>query len=272
MIKDILVVMDNASERAGPFALSLARQVDAFVTGASVTAAEPFEPLYYSEARYDLIEAAQNDAIELARAVVEAFEERAKAAGLNADIRTISGGHETERKLLALCRTYDLIVLEQTDPDAKKPADTYLEPILLRSGRPALIVPYFYGKAPSFETITIAWDGSATCARALADAIPLLQRASSVSVVSVLRDQPNDRDEIGARLVQHLARHGVDADFRSLPSTIPVAETLLSHIADAGSDLLVMGAYGHSKFREAILGGASRGILGSMTVPVFMSH
>jgi nucleotide-binding universal stress UspA family protein len=272
MIKDILVVMDSASERAGPFALSLAREVNACLAAVSVTAAEPFEPLYYSEARFDLVEAAQGEAIELASVAAETFAERAKASDLNVNTTTISGGHEVERKLLALCQTYDLVIFEQFDSDIKKPVERYLEPILLRSGRPTIVVPYFYVRPAAFETITVAWDGSAPCARALADAIPLLQRASNVSVVRVVRDEFDDRDEIGPRLVQHLARHGVDAQFRELSSTIPVAETLLSHVADAGSDLLVMGAYGHSRLREAILGGASRGILKSMTVPIFMSH
>jgi nucleotide-binding universal stress UspA family protein len=144
--------------------------------------------------------------------------------------------------------------------------------LLLRSGRPALIVPYFYSKEPNFETITVAWDGSVPAARALADSIPLLRRASRVSIVKVLVDEPYDTDEAASRLVQHLVRHGVDAQFRGLPSSVAVAETLLSDLADSGSDLLVMGAYGHSRLREVVLGGATRTILNSMTVPVFMSH
>src|SRR3954471_22479010 len=117
MIKDILVVMDSASERAGPFAVSLARQVNACLAAVSVTASEPFDPMYYSGARYDVVEAVQGEAIELASAAAEVLAERAKASGVKVDATPISGGHEVERKLLSLCQTYDLVVLEQFDPD-----------------------------------------------------------------------------------------------------------------------------------------------------------
>jgi nucleotide-binding universal stress UspA family protein len=272
MIKDVIVVIDSIGERAGPFALALTKQLDGFITAAAITSHEVFEPLYYPEGGYNLIEGAQEDAIALADAATRRLASRAQISGLKMDATTIAGGAEAEPKLLALCQTYDLIVVEQSEPGVSKPADRYVEAVLLRSGRPVLVVPYFESRTPTFGSITVAWDGSTPSARALADAIPLLQRATQVSVVTVLRDRPRVEDEAGPRLVQHLARHGVDAQFRALPSSIPVAETLLSHISDAGSDLLVMGAYGHSRLRETILGGASRGILGSMTVPVFMSH
>ncbi len=272
MIKDVMVVIDSVGERAGPFGLGLTKQLDGFIAAAAVTSHEAFEPLYYTEGGYNLIEGAQEEAVELARAAAQRLASRAQIAGLKVDATTIGGGPEAEPKLLALSQTYDVIVVEQSEPGVSKPADRYVEALLLRSGRPVLVVPYFQQTNPRFDLITVAWDGSPPSARALADAIPLLQRATHVSVVTVVRDRPRAEDEAGMRLVQHLARHGVDAQFRVLPSTIPVAETLLSHISDAGTDLLVMGAYGHSRLRETILGGASRGILGSMTVPVFMSH
>ena len=103
--------------------------------------------------------------------------------------------------------------------------------------------------------------------------MPFLTRAKAVEVVVVAGD-PGKRDEIpGADIAHHLARHGLKVNLqRIVVRDLDVANTILSHAADAGTDLIVMGGYGHSRLREFVLGGATRGILGSMTVPTLMSH
>ncbi|MGH6943153.1 MAG: universal stress protein, partial [Geminicoccaceae bacterium] len=121
----------------------------------------------------------------------------------------------------------------------------------------------------------VAWDASRAAARAVSDALPLLERAKSVTVVSV-NPRPNlfGHGEVpGADIALHLARHGLKVEVHRLEARdIDTANAILSYVADAGCDLLVMGGYGHSRLRELVLGGVTRTMLGEMTVPVLMAH
>jgi nucleotide-binding universal stress UspA family protein len=119
----------------------------------------------------------------------------------------------------------------------------------------------------------ICWDGSRPAARAVADALPFLKKAKQVEIV-IVSEKPNKKDEIpGADLGQHLARHDLKVELEHITSPdIDVASTILSYVADSGADMIVMGGYGHSRVREFVLGGVTRGMLESMTVPVLMSH
>jgi nucleotide-binding universal stress UspA family protein len=121
--------------------------------------------------------------------------------------------------------------------------------------------------------VMVCWDGSRSAARAVGDALPFLLRAEKVEVVLVA-SEPGKSDEIpGADIAHHLARHGLKVELKRIVAVdVDVTNTLLSHAADVGSDLLVMGGYGHSRLREFVLGGVTRGILASMTLPTLMSH
>ena len=136
-----------------------------------------------------------------------------------------------------------------------------------------LIVPYIQRAGLKLDRAMVCWDGSRNAARAIADALPLLARAKAVEVV-IVTGEPGKSDEIaGADIGQHLARHGLKVEVERLVARdIDITSTLLSRAADLGADLMVMGGYGHSRLREFVLGGATRGILASMTVPVLMSH
>ena len=116
----------------------------------------------------------------------------------------------------------------------------------------------------------IAWDGSIPAARAVGDALPFLKRARDVVIVQVDAKTPERCD--GTMLKQHLSRHAIDARIKGAASAGDVANTLLSYAADMAADLLVMGAYGHSRLREEIFGGTTRTVMESMTFPVLMSH
>ena len=131
-------------------------------------------------------------------------------------------------------------------------------------------MPYIEKGPLRLETVLIAWDGSAPASRAIRDALPFLLRAKRIEVVTV-GDLGPTLENSSHRLSLHLQRHGLRPEFR-LVSGSDVASALLSDAFDASADLLVMGAYGHSRFRELVLGGATHGILESMTLPVFMSH
>src|SRR5690606_4452572 len=146
---------------------------------------------------------------------------------------------------------------------------------VMRCGRPVLLVPY----AGRFEAVgrrvLVAWDAGREAARAVRDALPLLKRAEHVEVVSFNPDRPGARHGPipGADLAAYLARHDVKVHVsQQHGDDIEVGEQILSRAADLHSDLIVMGAYGHSRLRELALGGATRTLLASMTVPVLMSH
>lgn len=170
----------------------------------------------------------------------------------------------------------DLLVLGQRDPAdedaAAVPAD-FVESVLLASGRPGLVVPHIGASAPIGRTVAIAWKETPEAARAVTAALPLLQRAHRVHVMSWGEEK---RPEVGGSALDldgYLGAHGVSFTWdRSGADPQQVGELLLSRAFDYGADLLVMGCYGHSRAREWIMGGATRTILESMTLPVLMMH
>ena len=173
-------------------------------------------------------------------------------------------------------RACDLIIASQRDRDW--PFATLMdepERIAIESGRPVLVVPHA-GRFPVFgKRVTVAWNGRREAARAVFDALPLLVAAENVRVlwVNPRQGRHGEGDVPAADLAATLARHGVRCEVATAQSPDSgVGDTLLSGLVDDGSDLLVMGAYGHARFRELIFGGATRDILEHMTVPVLMSH
>ena len=170
----------------------------------------------------------------------------------------------------------DLTVLTQADPTAPghRLAQTFVEQVVLSSARPTLILPY----AGTFKTIgstaMVAWDDSREAARALSDALPFLRQAKQVQIVS-WSESPDGEENLRQRLdalSKWLMWQGVSASLRVEMTDVDIADAMLSHAADSNADLLVMGAYGHARWSERVLGGATCGLLAAMTVPVLMSH
>jgi nucleotide-binding universal stress UspA family protein len=174
--------------------------------------------------------------------------------------------------LRQFARCFDLVVLEQPEPGQSAYAGGMIGSLLSGAGRPVLVAPYIQKDPASFERIIVAWDASASAARALGDALPILKRADAVEIVTVA-NKNIDRDlPGGADVARHLAKHGIDATFAEIPGEIDAGNMLLSYIADAGAKLMVAGGYGHSRLSETVLGGVTRTLLESMTIPLFMSH
>jgi nucleotide-binding universal stress UspA family protein len=172
-------------------------------------------------------------------------------------------------------RYFDLVVVGQgidvDDPTGD--LSVLPEELALSIGRPVLVVPRYGTFAALGDQVLIGWNASREAARAVNDALPLLRRAQKVTVLSVDPADHPDRRIPGADIALHLARHGVNAVAAQTRSAdISVGDVLLSHAADVGADLIVCGAYGHSRLREMVLGGATRHLLKHMTVPVLMSH
>jgi nucleotide-binding universal stress UspA family protein len=169
----------------------------------------------------------------------------------------------------ALCA--DLLVLGQRDrADHQTGVLPDFAPwVLTGSGKPAVLVPFIGARASAFSNVMVAWKATREAAHALSAAIPLLRSAHSINVVLDGDTTPTDRELLRA----FLRRHGLQALEHTLASSPSTAgEAILSMAADLGADLIVMGCYGHSRTREFVLGGASRTVLESMTVPVLMAH
>ncbi len=171
-------------------------------------------------------------------------------------------------------RYADLVIVGQTDPsDTSNVTKDFTEQLVLAASRPILIIPYAGSFLNIGSRILIAWNGSHEATRAITDALPLLTRADHVNLIA-LSSKHDTRDRVPADdITLYLARHGVHVEASKDHITdIDTGNAILSCAADLGSDLLVMGGYGHSRLRERVLGGATRTILESMTIPTFMSH
>lgn len=173
-------------------------------------------------------------------------------------------------------RYADLVVLGQVDTQEVLPglmAD-FPEYVVMNGGRPVLLVPYAGRFAHVGGKVMVAWDGSMEASRAVVGALPMLRQAREVKVVVFnAEEQVNVHgQQPGADMALYLARHGVKVDVLQETTQQDSGNALLSLAADLGADLLVMGCYAHTRFREMLLGGATRTVLASMTLPVLMSH
>ena len=159
----------------------------------------------------------------------------------------------------------------QDDPDKERSEGLVAEGALFESGRPLVMVPYIHKDGLKLDRVMLCWDGSRPAARAVADAMPLLARAGQVDVVIVERAKSDEM--AGADVAEHLARHDLNVTVQRITrGDLAVKDALLNYAADSAADMTVMGGYGHSRMREFILGGVTRGMLASMTLPTLLSH
>jgi nucleotide-binding universal stress UspA family protein len=221
-----------------------------------------------------LTAAEHNRSVANARELLDAFERAAKAAGLDHDHVTEACENAQVADIATeYARLHDLTMIPLS-PDGGF-AQYIAESIVFGSGRPVIVFPTQAGRrhAGACDTIGVAWDFSRPAARAVADALPLLKRAKTVRIVTVTDEKPIETRHSGAELAHHLAYHGVNvvSDIENSAGR-PVGQ-VLEHYAQARElDLLVMGAYGHSRMREFILGGATKSILADPPLPVLLAH
>ncbi|MEX0852276.1 MAG: universal stress protein [Bauldia sp.] len=276
-IADMHVVVDLAGKRR-PVAIAadLAARLDAHLTGLAL-AVEPLIPVYTMAAPVptDFIVMAREQALADAAAAAAAFARTATTAGIPFETRTVESiAGEGFIGAVRDLRLTDLVVVGQDDPDRPEPLrQPLIEAVLFEAVAPALIIPY--AGVTEFKTARalIAWDGSAPATRAVRAALPLLQFADEVIVVIVAEAQKWKNGAPGADIGVHLARHGLKVEVKRVDNAIgDVAACLLNFAADEAGDWMVMGAYGHSRMRELLLGGATRGVLASMTLPILMAH
>lgn len=194
-------------------------------------------------------------------------------AGLSFESRVHEG--DPTIATIRMARCCDLAVIGQTDDDAAAsvPYD-FPQQVVLGSGVPVLVVPYTGRIDAVGRRVLVAWDGSREAARALNAALPLLVQGAKVQ--AIVFDRAAGAEGVQGwqieQLRQWFARHGIDATVAREPTEIGIGDAVLSRCADLSADLLVMGAYGHSRLAEFVLGGATRTVLRQMTLPVLMAH
>lgn len=275
MLKDILVnlAVGKKSDVAMPYAISVARLMDAHLTGVAF-AHEPVVPgTIFDGVSASIIASYRAETSAAAKAAAEEFEKAARGATVEFESRVFSSTVEGAAEAFGrLARRYDISIVSQAEPDA--PLDgLIIEAALFDSGRPVLVVPYIQTEGIKLDRVLLCWDGSRNAARAFGDAMPLLERSRSIELITIA-NKDDSRDEIsGADMAHHLARHRLRVELKRIVSPDgDIGATILSHAADMSADLIVMGGYGHSRLREFVLGGATRTMLASMTVPTLMSH
>jgi len=278
MIKDIVLHISPGAfpDATVEYAISVASGFDAHLTGITF-ALEPFVPptmgmgevmpAAWVEQEWAKAEAA-------AKAAAARFEDAARRNGVAFDSRmldsSIAGAAEIFGEIAAC---FDLSIVRQAETGKPPLEELVIEGALFGSGRPVLVVPYIQQSALALDRVLVCWNGSANAARAVGDAMPFLRRAKKVEVLVALGEGGRTDEIEGAEIAAHLARHRLDVEVERLAAIKgDVTDTILSHAADVGADFLVMGGYGHSRLREFVLGGVTRGILQTMTLPVLLAH
>jgi nucleotide-binding universal stress UspA family protein len=276
MPKDIVVNLtpSRSQDPAADYAISLAGLFGAHLS-AIAFALEPAIPASaMGGIAGDVIDSAIAEAERQAKSAVAAFEAAANKQGVLIERQVITAllGDAASR-FGAIARHFDLSVVLQPDPDSETASDLFMESALFGSGRPVVVVPYIQKEPVKLDHIVCCWDGSATAARAIGDAAPFLARAKNVELLIVTTGKALSREEVGADMATHLARHKLNVTLQRITaSDIDLGDAILSYAADRSADFLVMGGYGHSRWREFLLGGATRQILSSMTLPALLSH
>jgi len=209
--------------------------------------------------------------LENAEALLAAFDASAEKAGISHERvldRCLS--YQVPGVFVEYARLRDLTILSVPESYDQ----WYAETVIFESGKPTLVLPERPRARPfELKTIMVAWDFSRAAARAIADAIPILENAREVRIVTVTNEKVIDSKHSGEELARNLSRHGIDVILDKVDATGRAIDKVLeTHAASCRADMLVMGAYGHSRFREFILGGATKGLLSKPPMPILFSH
>lgn len=278
MFKDILLTLPAWPNPAAAGTLSkavaVARFLDAYL---NCVVAEPRLPVPVSYHPYSAelekaLNARQREAHEIATGQVAAFAEAVKLAGVAGDAQIVKApdGGDVSEPIVDHARLRDLTIVPFLEEDGEGSSEL-VQALVFESGRPVLVLPAGDEGDFKLDRVVVAWDGGRPAARAVGDALPLLQRAGAVRVVTVSKDKQVPESASGAALAAHLARNGVNVTFEEIgKGTQSIGAAIEEAAADA--DLVVMGAFGHSRLRDFFLGGATRHMLAKLALPTLFSH
>ena len=275
MIKDMVVNLGlGANDPASDFAISVADAFEAHVLGVAFVYDPVIPGSVMGGIPPEFIESQRRESEKQVRQAIARFEQAAKRVGVAYETRTLNASIAGAADRLGhLARRFDLAIVGQPERERAAAAEVVDEGVLFDSGRPVIFVPYIQKSGLKLDRVMLCWDGSRAATRAINDAMPFLEKAKQVELVIVSSKAGKANELTGADMGQHLARHGLKVEVKRITSPdIDVTSTILSYAADSSADMIVMGGYGHSRLREFILGGVTRGLLETMTVPTLMSH
>ena len=275
MIKDVIVKLEQqARDPAQDFSISVAKTLGAHLAGVAL-AFVPEVLSRFPQLPRDMLAEIVTHSENAAQAAIDRFDAAARQSEVSREQRMLKATEAEAPSVLAtFARRFDLSVLMQSEPNVVN-NDDMIETSLLESGRPLVVVPYIQREGLQLNRVICCWDGSRAATRAINDALPLLVRAGTIDLLIVLNEKTGseEQERHGIELEKHLARHDVKVEIGTTRAAdIDVTDAILSYAADRSGTLIVMGGYGHSRLREIILGGVTRDMLKSMTVPIFMSH
>lgn len=274
--KTVLVHCDATpgAARCLAVAIDLAKRFQAHVIGLHVR--ERFQAPLFTDAS-TAMDALYANYEKTARAdearAAATFNEVLPGAGLSYEWRATGG--LAEDALVEASRFADILVLGQYDPEAPPAATSsdLVERVAMTTERPTLIVPYIGAAKTPGNHVMLCWNGSREAVRAATGALPFLKQAAKVTLLMIDAPKAPSAGDPGAGAIQWLARHGVKVVLQhDSAAGSDVGGVILSRAADGDVDLIVMGLYGHSRMREWVMGGASRTLLASMTVPLLVAH
>lgn len=275
-MKDLHVHVDTDAvcEKRLAAAADLAERLNAHITGVHARRMFPF-PIYGTMPTSASVVDVYYTTLDNQEAKAQAnFNQYVDEQNPKASWRVVTGG--LADVIANEARYSDLLILGQPDPGDKVSLNEGLaDQIIFSAGRPCLMIPHVgavsgFGKDP-----LIAWDGSREAARAVHDALPLLELAKTVTVLVVQPEKvAAELDDLpGAMIAEHLARHDIAVEVKVLDGKVQnTGDMIMSYVHENGHDLIIMGAYGHSRLREIVLGGVTRQVMANMKVPVLMSH
>ena len=277
-IKDLAVAYNDSSnsKAALSFAIQMCKKYDAALTGLHVRLPLSLEPQVRRWMPKGVLESLHKAGDDSLRGIEAGFRETLAASDFTGPVSWVVEEGQTNDHLARLSRYHDLLVIGQfSEADDQNRLRVRAEDLVNRSGRPLIVVPNGYRVRPFEETAAVAWDGSRPAARALADAMQILETKQRLDVVRVTAPGHDETQNPapGRDILRHLARHGIDARRIRLSATKDrIGAAILQHCGESQPDVLVMGAYGHARLREDLFGGVTRHILQNMNVPVLMAH
>jgi nucleotide-binding universal stress UspA family protein len=276
MLKDLVVKLSVGAPRdiVAHYAISTAQAFGAHLVGIAFAYDLIAPPDLMAGMPSAFIEEQRLDIEKIAKLAISRFEDASRRAGVSAESRMLNANLVSASEVFGrITRRFDLAIVGQAEPNKVAPEEMIIEAALFQSGRPVIVVPNIHEHGLKLDRVIACWDGSRAATRAIADAMPFLERAKTIDVIIVANEAAKSDELPGADIGQHLARHGLAMNIeRIAASDTDVPGAILSYAAKVSADLIVMGGYGHSRLWEFVLGGATRGILTSTTVPTLMSH
>ena len=275
MIRDIVVLVDGAAhtEGVGDCALLLASMFSSHLTIVGLPR-DPGHVMHLAHSPARVLKEALHQAQTAAEADAARIEKAAAARGVSCAHQTVEVPAADYPALIEkVTRRFDICVMPLPSFESYSEDEKLFEGPLFRSGRPVLAVPRGAPAPEAFERVAVAWDGGREAARAVGDAMPIMARAKAVEIMTIAgRNGADDHEPPGCHIAGHLARHGASAEFRRLDGRDAPAKLLLARAEEAGSNLMVMGAYRHSRWRQAVLGGATRDMMQATKIPLLMAR